>query len=122
MEREIFIGGEKRQLPCTSIHRYGDSGVADNSVVYNFDCGILDVRIHILKDSEEGKFFKDWIENEENQNRESVEKKAIEYVLPFLTADDFLAIIQRERSDASKKGYKKAQSDIRFALGFEDLW
>lgn len=117
MNREIFIGGEKIQLPCCSIHRHGNSGVSDNSVVYNFDCKIMNVEIHIFKDSEEGIKFKEWIEDKNNQNRQSVEHMAIKLLLPLMNVEDFFGIIDKEKNSSWNAGYRKAQYDIRRALG-----
>lgn len=118
MKEKIFIGGEKRKLPCVSIHRYGDSGVADNDMIYRFECKLLNTEICIFKDSEEGRLFKEWINNEQNQTRQRVEHKGIELLLPLMSVDDLLEVISDIKESAWDDGYKTAQYDIRKALGF----
>lgn len=41
----------------------------------------------------------------------------LELLLPRLTINEFFEIIDNEKSSSWNEGYKKAQSDIRNALG-----
>ena len=77
----------------------------------------MNVWIHVLKNSKEGQMFKEWIEDENNQNRQSVERKAVELLLPLMDVEDFFKIIDREKDSSWSAGYREAQDDIRRALG-----
>ena len=67
--------------------------------------------------SEEGKNIEEWLSCEENRNNESVQRKALEILIPYLSVDDVLKIVNKERDAGYVNGYEQAQSDIRKALG-----
>jgi hypothetical protein len=82
--------------------------VSENSEFYILRSDILDTRIYVYKDSAEGKEMAEWLSHEENRNNSSVQKKAIELMLPRLTVDEFFKVIEREKNAFSKSGYRKA--------------
>lgn len=118
MLREYFVGGGEIRLPVCSFHAQRLSAVSENDLVYNLRCELTGTTLHIIKKSEAGAEFKEWIDQKENQNDERVERKAISYMLPLLSVDDFLTIINRERELSFENGYSEAQYNIRSALGF----
>ena len=118
MLREYFVGGGNIKLPIMSVHVQGLSAVSENDVVYNLMCRTTGTILHIIKDSDAGKEFEEWIKNKENWNDGRVERMALGYILPLLSVDDFLTIIDKEKDISWNEGYRNAQYDIRTALGF----
>lgn len=116
MNREIVIGANVKPIFNSRCMWYrGDA--SENSVFYILNSDITDTRIYIYKNSKEGEEIKEWLSHEENRNNDSVQKKAIELFLPRLTVNEFFGIIDKEKSSSWNDGYKKAQYDIRKALG-----
>lgn len=116
MSKEIVIGADVKPV-FNSISLWYMSDAKENTAFYILNSNILDMRIYIYKNSEEGKEISKWLSCEDNRNNDSVQRKALELVLPRLTVDDFLRIIDKERTSSYKEGYTKAQDDIRKALG-----
>lgn len=118
MAKEIVIGADVEPIFNSRCMWYwGD--VSENSVFYILNSDITDTRIYIYKNSKEGEDIKEWLSHEENRNNDSVQKKAIELLLPRLTIDDFFEIIEKEKNISWDEGYKKAQYDIRKAIGYD---
>ena len=116
MSKEIVIGEDIKPIfTSIALWYYGD--VSENTVFYVFNSYITDTRIYIYKKSKEGEEIEEWLSLEENRNNDSVQRKALEILLPRLTVDEFLGIIDKEKSISWNNGYKKAQHDIRKALG-----
>ena len=53
----------------------------------------------------------------ENRNNKSVQRKALELLLPRLSVDEFFKIIDKEKKLSWDNGYSQAQYDIRKSLG-----
>lgn len=114
---ELVIGTTKPSKFNSHCMWYG-ADVSENSMYYILNCDITDTRIYIYKDSKEGAEIKEWLLKEENQNNESVQRKAVSIMLKHLSVDEFFKILDREKQYSWEDGYKKAQKDIRKALGF----
>ena len=116
MSKEIVIGADVKPIfNSRCMWYFGDA--SENSVFYILNSDITDTRIYIYKSSKEGEEIGKWLSKEENRNNDSVQKKALELLLPRLTIDEFFGIIDKEKSSSWNDGYKKAQCDIRKALG-----
>jgi hypothetical protein len=113
---ELVIGTTKPSKFNSHCMWYG-ADASENSIYYILNCDITDTRIYIYKDSTEGIEIKEWLSKEQNQNNDSVQRKALAIVMPYLSVDDFFEIINREKLTSWNDGYKKAQYDIRKALG-----
>jgi len=114
--KEMVIGANIKPI-FTSIHLWKYSDISENSVFYIFNDKLSDIRIYVYKESDEGAAIKEWLSIKENRNDDSVQRKAIELLLPRLSVDDFLEIINKERKSSWDDGYEQAQYDIRKALG-----
>lgn len=114
--KEMVIGANIQPI-FTSIHLWKYSDISENSVFYIFDEKLSGIRIYVYKESDEGEAIKEWLSIKENRNDDSVRRKAIELLLPRLSVDDFLEIINKERKSSWDDGYEQAQYDIRKALG-----
>jgi hypothetical protein len=114
--KEIVIGTNIEPIfNSIALWKWGDA--AQNSVFYILKERLSDTRIYIYKESDAGEKIKAWLSCEENRNNESVQRKALELILPHLSIDDFLEIINNERKTSHAKGYAKAQYDMRKVLG-----
>ena len=116
MSKEIVIGTDIEPIfSSIALWYFGD--ISENSLFYILKSYITDTRIYVFKKSQEGKEIEEWLSCEENSNNYSVQRKALELLLPRLSVDDFLKIIDKEKSISWDDGYKKAQHDIRKVLG-----
>lgn len=116
MRDEIVIGADIEPI-FNSICMWYFADASENSVFYILNPKMPNVRIYIYKDSNEGRAIAEWLSHKENRNNKSVHRKALEILLPRLTVSEFLEIIDEAKSSAWDDGYKKAQTDIRKALG-----
>lgn len=118
MRHSIIIGADEKEvrLPCCHFCLWHGADISESSVSYCLHNGIIPTSLYILKDSYEGKCITDWLENEENCNNESVRKKALELMLPRLTTEEFINIIEQAQHLSYEQGYKQAKSEIRKAL------
>lgn len=116
MRKEIVIGADIEPI-FNSICMWYFADASENSAFYILNPKMPNVRIYIYKNSDEGRTIAEWLSHKENRNNKSVHRKALEILLPRLTADEFLEIIDEEKSSAWNDGYKKAQADIRNVLG-----
>lgn len=94
---------------------FGDA--SENSLFYILNERMSDTRIYIYKESDEGIMIQEWLSHEENRNNKSVQLKALELLLPRLSVDEFLGVIDKEKDLAWLAGYRQAQCDIRKTLG-----
>lgn len=116
MMNEIVIGADVEPIfNSIALWAYGD--VSQNSVFYILKEQLSDTRIYIYKNSDDGNKIKEWLSCEENRNNKSVQRKALEILIPHLSVDDVLKIINKEKDVSYVQGYEQAQSDIRNALG-----
>ena len=116
MLKEIVIGANVEPI-FNSIALWQWADVSQNAMFYIFKERISDTRIYIYKESEEGKNIEAWLSCKENRNSQSVQRKAIELLIPHLSVGDFLDIIDNERSTGHAQGYAEAQYDMRRVLG-----
>ena len=84
MMKEIVIGADVEPI-FNSIALWPWADVSQNSMFYIFMEGLSDTRVYIYKKSEEGKNIEEWLSCEENRNNESVQRKALELLLPHLS-------------------------------------
>ena len=116
MEKEIVIGTNIKPIfNSIAMWYYGDA--AENSLFYILKEPMSDTRIYIYKESDEGMAIKEWLSHEENRNNKSVQRKALELILPRLSVDEFFEIINKEKNLSWNNGYEQARYDIRKALG-----
>ena len=125
MSRQIIIGVNVTEIKSyftTTIHIDGISGIseANRYFLLTSRCAsdeMVDLDVFVFKASEEGKEFSSWLENSENHTVEALNKKYLQYVLPHLTVDDFIEIINKKGKKSYSKGYADAKKEIRTALG-----
>lgn len=116
MEKEIVIGTNIEPVFSSfAMWYYGDA--AQNSLFYILKEHMSDTRIYIYKESDEGTAIEEWLSHEENRNNKSVQRKALELLLPRLSVDEFFKIIDKEKKLYWDNGYSQAQYDIRKSLG-----
>lgn len=117
MRKEIVIGANiEPNFNAKCMWYFGDA--SENSTFFILNSDITDTRIYIYKKSKEGEEIGEWLSKKENRNNDSVQRKALELLLPRLTVNEFFEIIEKEKQFSWNDGYKKAQSDIQKALGF----
>ena len=114
MYKKVVIGTDLNPLN-NSICMWYMGDASQNQAFYILKSDYVEV--YIYKDSPEGKAIKEWLSIEENRNNESVHKKMWEYVLPRLSPDEFIELLEAEKKESWKKGYRQAQYDIKKALG-----
>ena len=117
MRKEIAIGTDAKPTSCWEKHMWYKGNASEDNEFYILYLNRFDLRICICKDSKEGEDIRNWLSQEENRDNDSVERKAIELLLPYLTVDDFFEIISNEIAKSFNNGYEKAKRDIRKALG-----
>lgn len=119
MRHSIIIGADEEEvkLPCCHTCLWLNADISQSRVSYCLHNGIIPMTLYVLKNSDEGKHITDWIQNEKNQNNESVRKKALELMLPRLRTEEFISIIETSQHLSYEQGYKQAKADIRKALG-----
>ena len=114
--KEIVIGADiKPDYNSVSLWYFGDA--SENSLFYILNENMSDTRIYIYKESDEGAAIKEWLSYKENRDNDSVQRKALELLIPRLSVEEFLAIVKEQKKLAYKAGYHQAQYNIRGALG-----
>lgn len=116
MRREVVIGTEQ-ELGEERVDGARMWYMVETNNFYILNMEMFDIKIYIYKDSPDGKEMDRWLSQEENRDNERVQKKALELLLPRLTIEEFFEVIDKEKSASWEGGYKKAQYDIRKALG-----
>lgn len=114
--KEIVIGADVEPI-YNSINLWYDGDVSENSVFYILWERLSDTRIYVYKESSEGAGIKEWLSHKENRDNYMVQRKAIEFLLPRLSVDEFLEIIERKNQSSYDKGYRQAQYAIKKVLG-----
>lgn len=116
MTKEIVMGANvEPNFNSIAMWYYGDA--SENSLFYILKERLSDTRIYIYKESDDGVAIKEWLSDEKNRNNESVQRKALELLLPRLSVDDFFEIIDKEKKLSWDNGYRQAQYNIRNVLG-----
>ena len=116
MRREVVIGTEQEPIFNATCMWYG-ADASENYVYYILNLEIMNVRIYVYKNSSYGTELGRWLSQEENRDNDCVQKKALELLLPRLTVEEFFEVIDKAKSASWDEGYRKAQYDIRKALG-----
>lgn len=116
MRKKIVIGSDLNPLH-NSVCLWYFGHASENKLFYILTSDYAEVFIH--KDSEEAVELKEWLSVEENRNNESVHKKVMEYLLPRMTVDEFIDLLEKEKKYSWESGYRHAQCDIRVALGVD---
>lgn len=119
MRHSIMIGADEKEvrLPCCHTCLWPNADISQSHVSYCLHNEIVPMTLYVLKDSDEGRHITDWIKNEENCNNDAVRKKALELMLPRLTTEEFISIIEQAQHSSYEQGYKQAKADIRKVLG-----
>ena len=116
MTKEIVIGANIEPIfNSIAIWYYGDA--AENKVFYILKERLSNTRIYIYKESDDGVAIKEWLSDDKNRNNESVQRKALELLLPRLSVDEFFEIIDKAKKLSWDDGYRQAQYNIRKVLG-----
>ena len=114
MRKEIVIGTELCPLFNATCLWYSGHA-SQNKLFYLLHSNYAIV--YIYKDSPEGKKIEEWLSVQENRNNDSVDKKILEFLLPRMSPDEFVEILDMEKKSSWNNGYKQAQRDIKKALG-----
>ena len=121
--REIVIGTTDVKPNFNSRCLWRNADASENTVFYIFCMETPEIRVYVYKDSKIGEEIKDWLSHDENRNNESVQRKAFSLILPHLTYDEFVNIVNEIEKHAWQKGYDDGQRElrntIRTALGFK---
>lgn len=119
MRHEIIIGTNKKevQLPICHTCLWLCADISQSNISYCLHNKVIPITLYVIKDSSEGRCITEWIKNEENRNNESVGKKALELILPKLTIEELMTVLENVRNESYADGYKQAQANIRQALG-----
>lgn len=119
MRYSIVIGTDEKEviLPWCHTCLWHRANISQSNVSYCLHNQIVPITLYVLKDSDEGRHITDWIQNEENCNDDAVSKKALELMLPRLTPEEIISVIERAQHLSYEQGYKQAKADIREVLG-----
>ena len=117
MEKEIVIGTDLKPLNnSTCLWYFGHASQNKLFYILHSDYAL----VFIYKDSPEGNEIEKWLSVEENRNNDSVDKKILEFLLPRISADEFIELLNKEKKSSWDDGYSQAQHDIRKALGIRN--
>lgn len=115
--KEVVIGSDKKPN-FNSVSLWNGAPISENNYFYILESNvIINIRLYVTKESEEGRKLKEWLLIESNRNKQSVYDKALELMIPYLTIDDLYSSFDSKIKEAWNGGYKKAQCDIRKVLG-----
>lgn len=116
MYKEIVIGTDLKPLN-NSICMWYFGHASQNKLFYILMSDYATVFIY--KDSKEGKEIEEWLSVKENRKNDRVHEKVLEYLLPRMSVDEFVEILNMEKKSSWDEGYRWAQHKIRSALGIE---
>lgn len=116
MWKEIIIGGDKTWKSWMAKSCWFGSNVTENGDSYMIRNTEYQYDVFVLKNSEQAKEFEILLENNKG-NDEFFDNYSTTLLLRHLTLDGFKELLKEKQEESFKKGYKKAQSDIRKALG-----
>jgi len=120
MRNKIIIGEHnENNIPSGGICIWKNADISENDSFYLLHDKTIKTKLYVSKDSEEGQSLKEWLENEENRNNESVNRKALELLSSQMEANEITQIYDIKEEEGYKRGYADAQRNIRKALGIE---
>lgn len=120
MRNKIIIGTDKESHePYCGVFSWENSPISENNSFYLLHNKTIKTKLYVYKDSEEGQKLREWLENEENRNNESINRKALELLSSHMEADEVVNIYDIKEEEGYKRGYADAQRDMRRALGIE---
>lgn len=122
MNRLIIIGGDKDMV----ITNYSEPVVRDINVkginegdryfvIHSRSKFLFKYVIIIMKDSKEATDFCKWLEDSNNHTEEAINRKYLEYVIPNLSIDDFLNIMDTSNRDGFIEGHNYALQHTRYS-------
>lgn len=116
MIKEIIIGGEKtwRSYSTNSLRQC--HCMSQNSTFYRGTEKYTDITIFIIKDSDEGRKFTDFLE-ENIDDEDEVKKYLLGITLKYIDADMFLQVCKEQLEWGKNLGRKEFQSDLRRLVG-----
>lgn len=120
MRNKIIIGTDKESNePYCGVFAWENSPISENDSFYLLHNKIVKTKLYVYKDSEEGQKLKEWLENKDNRNNESANRKALELLSSQMEANEVMNIYDIKEEEGYARGYADAQRDIRKALGIE---
>lgn len=120
MRNKIIIGAdEESKIPSSSICLWNNADVSENDSFYLLHNKTIKTKLYVNKNSEEGQNLKEWLENEENRNNESINRKALELLSSQMEANEVMQVYDIKEKEGYKRGYADAQREMRKALGIE---
>ena len=118
--KQITIGTDKNIDSIQGgIHPWKDANISENDSYYTLTTDVIDSKLYVYKDSDDGRALQDWLNNEDNRNNDSINKKALELISSQLQPNEIVEIYDIKEEKGYAKGYADAQRDIRKALGLE---
>jgi hypothetical protein len=117
--RERIIIGENENVRIYYIFDpiWRNSNISESPEAYRLTDDMFPTGLYVIKDSDEGNALKEWLNMAENRNNKAVHNKFLELILPRITAEEFMSVIKRIKTDAYDRGHRDAKSEIRNALG-----
>ncbi len=116
MNKEIVIGTDLKPLHnSTCMWYFGHA--SQNKLFYILRSDYATV--YIYKDSQEGKEIGEWLSVEKNRKNDRVHEKVLEYLLPRISVEEFVEMLDIEKRLSWDEGYRWARHKIRSALGIE---
>lgn len=120
MRNKIIIGEHnENNIPSGGMCIWKNADISENDLFYLLHNKTIKTKLYVSKDSEEGQSLKEWLENEENRNNESVNRKALELLSSHMEANEVMQVYDIKEEEGYARGYADAQRDIRKALGIE---
>lgn len=120
MHKHIVIGTDKQvDQALGGICPWKNANISENDSFYSLDNETIGTKLYIYKDSDEGRDLQTWLDNEDNRNNHSINKKALELMSSQLQPNEIVEIYDIKEEEGYAKGYADAQRDIRKALGLE---
>ncbi len=122
MNRLIIIGGDKDIV----ITNYSEPVVRDINVkginegdryfvIHSRSKFLFKHDVIITKGSKEATDFSKWLEDSNNHTEEAINRKYLEYVIPNLSIDDFLNIMDASNRDGFIEGHNYALQHTRYS-------
>lgn len=121
MNKHIIIGTDKQNDKMLGgICPWKNANISENDSFYSLNNETIDTKLYIYKDSDEGRDLQAWLDNEDNRNNHSINKKALELISSQLQPSEITEIYDIKEEEGYARGYADAQRDIRKALGLEN--
>lgn len=116
MNRKIVIGGNLKP-DFNSCCLWPDSDISQNPDFYIIKNQVFITYVCVIKKSPEGKELRAWLNDPQHLNNTAIQSLSLKWVMPTLVGEDITQLVVRTQEQSFEAGYKKAQFDIRRALG-----